>query len=48
MVSELWRHQCNRGVQAHRCVTMRLVDQDIDWHDGNLVDIHQRIARGTD
>lgn len=26
---------------------MRLVDQDIDWHDGNLVDIHISGLPGT-
>ncbi len=26
---------------------MRLVDQDIDWHDGNLVDIHINGLPGT-
>jgi hypothetical protein len=26
---------------------MRLVDQDIDWHDGNLVDVHISGLPGT-
>jgi hypothetical protein len=29
---------------------MKLVDQDIDWHDGNLVDVHVNglVAKGQD